>query len=279
MAVSIRPALTIEDCRVIERLQAEIWGFKELQIVPDHLLLTLAKEGNVVLLAEDESRRPVGFAFGFLSYAENRRLKLASHQVGVLPAYQNQGIGYALKLAQRQAVLALGLDLITWTFDPLQVRNAYLNLNKLGVVCSTYLPDLYGNMADQLNQGLPTDRFRADWWVATGHVGQRLAGKAPPAGGGPVVNTATHLPAGLRAPAGRFDVPDSSCCRVEIPGDLLALKLGAPELARQWRLHTRQVFQALFCAGYIAVALQRQPDRNYYLLQKGWQPEGTVWGP
>lgn len=275
MAVSIRPALTIDDCRIIERLQAEIWGSTELQIVPDHLLLTLAKEGNVVLLAEDNSR-PVGFAFGFLGYAENRRLKLASHQVGVLPAYQNQGIGYTLKLAQRQAVLDLGLDLITWTFDPLQIRNAYLNLNKLGAVCCAYLPNLYGDMADRLNQGLPSDRFRADWWVASDHVRRLLAGKAPPAAGGPVVNTATDLPAGLRAPAHRFDVPESSCCRVEIPGDLTSLKLGAPEVARQWRLHTRQVFQALFSAGYVVIALQRQPGRIYYLLQKDWQPEGTV---
>ena len=269
MAVSIRPALTIEDCRVIERLQAEIWGFKELQIVPDHLLLTLAKEGNAVLLAEDEACRPVGFAFGFLGYGENRRLKLASHQVGVLPAYQNQGIGYTLKLAQRQAALALGLDLITWTFDPLQVRNAYLNLNKLGAVCNTYLPNLYSDMADRLNQGLPTDRFRVDWWIASGHVGQRLAGQAPPVAGGPVVNGVIDLPAGERAPAASFEMPDSSCCRVEIPGDLSYLKLGAPELARQWRLHTRQVFQALFAAGYVAVAVQRQPDHSYYLLQKG----------
>lgn len=273
MAVSIRPASTIEDCQVIEQLQAEIWGFKDRQVVPDHLLLTLAKEGNVVLLAEDEAHRPVGFAFGFLGYAENRRLKLASHQVGVLLAYQNQGIGYVLKLAQRQAVLALGLDLITWTFDPLQVRNAYLNLNKLGAVCNVYLPNLYGDMADRLNQGLPTDRFRADWWVATGHVSQRLAGQALSISGGPVVNPATDLPAGFRAPAAGFEAPDSSCCRVEVPGDFSRLKLGAPEVARQWRLHTRQVFQALFAAGYVAVALQRQPDRNYYLLQKGWQPE------
>lgn len=278
MVVSIRPALTIEDCQVIERLQAEIWGFKEQQVVPDHLLLTLVKEGNVVLLAEDESHRPVGFAFGFLSYGENRRLKLASHQVGVLPAYQNQGIGYALKLAQRQAALALGLDLITWTFDPLQVRNAYLNLNKLGAVCNVYLPNLYGNMADRLNQGLPSDRFRADWWVATGHVRQRLAGQALPVSAGPVVNAAIVLPAGSRAPAAGFETPDSPFCRVEIPGDFSRLKLDAPGVARQWRLHTRQVFQALFAAGYVAVALQRQPDCNYYLLRKGWQPEGPGQG-
>jgi predicted GNAT superfamily acetyltransferase len=195
----------------------------------------------------------------------------------VLPAYQNKGIGYALKLAQRQAALAQKLELITWTFDPLQARNAYLNLNKLGAVCNTYLSNLYGEMRDQLNQGLPSDRFRVDWWIATKRVADCLAGSCPiPAADSPILNTATQMSRGWRVPAETFNPPHEFYCRVEVPFDLQALKPGAPEIARQWRLHIREVFQAAFTAGYTAVALLRQTDRNYYLLQKDWQPETRI---
>lgn len=82
----------------------------------------------------------------------------------VLPAYQGLGIGERLKWAQRDAVLAQGIDLITWTYDPLESANAYLNLRKLGAVCNTYLRNVYGNLTDTLNNGLATDRFQVDWW-------------------------------------------------------------------------------------------------------------------
>jgi len=270
MAVFIRPAVTIEDCRAIVNLQSQIWGFADLDVTPDHLLLALAKEGNMALLAVEEPEKPVGFAFGFLAFAGDGRLKLASHQVGVLPAYQGAGIGYALKLAQRQAALALKLELVSWTFDPLQARNAYLNLTKLGAVSNTYWPNLYGNMGDQLNQGLPTDRFRVDWWVASNHVARTLAGEPPAVAAGPVVNESVCLPGGWRAPGEGFSVPQAPTCRVEVPLNLGQLKLHAPDLARQWRLHTRRVFTALFAAGYVAVRFERQADRAYYLLRQDW---------
>ena len=98
---------------------------------------------------------------------------------GVHPAYRNRGLGYSLKLAQREHVLAQGIDLITWTFDPLETRNATLNFHKLGAVCNTYLPNLYGDMRDGLNAGLPSDRFQVDWWIASERVAQRLAGQPP----------------------------------------------------------------------------------------------------
>ena len=89
-----------------------------MEVVPDHLVLTMAKEGGDVLLAIAEDGQPVGFGYGFLAMTEDGRLKLASHQVGVLPAYQDTGLGYQLKLAQRAAALASNIELITWTFDP-----------------------------------------------------------------------------------------------------------------------------------------------------------------
>jgi predicted GNAT superfamily acetyltransferase len=274
MPITIRPTSKIEDYEAIEWLQAEIWG--PIGISPTHLVLTIAKESGVVLLAEDDGR-PIGFVFGFLALTGEGRLKLASHQAGVLPRYQSQGIGYRLKLAQREAALAKNIDLITWTYDPLQGRNARLNLNKLGAVCNTYLPNLYGNMADALNQGLPTDRFRVDWWLASPHVKQRLAGAETPLNWNayPVLNEGRQLANGLIAPPDRFATPDGSFCLVEIPADIAPFKTEAPELALQWRLQTREIFETVFAMGYTAVDLLRRENRNYYLLQKNWLQETT----
>src|SRR6185295_1804207 len=178
MSIVIRAATTIQDCQIIERLQAEIWGTTEQDVTPSHLLIIIAKEGGIVLLALDRDQ-PIGFSFGLLALTAQNRLILASHMTGVLPGYQSSSVGYQLKLAQREAALARRLDLITWTFDPLQGRNAYLNLNKLGAVCNTYLRHLYGDMPDALNRGLPSDRFHVDWWLASAHVIQRVTDHAP----------------------------------------------------------------------------------------------------
>lgn len=274
MSITIRPTTKIEDYHAIEWLQSEIWG--TTGVTPSHILLTIAKEGGVVLLALDEEQ-PIGFAFGFLAMTDEGRLKLASHQAGVLPAYQSQHIGHQLKLAQREATLAKNIDHITWTFDPLQGRNARLNLRKLGAVCNTYIPNLYGNMADELNQGLPSDRFRVDWWLTSERVIQRLDSRKSQSEPSPsryaVLNPATILPDGLPAPPDSFDAPSDEFCLVEIPDDIGILKEKAPELALQWRLQTREIFTRAFAAGYTVIDLIRDEGRNYYLLQYGYQKE------
>lgn len=269
MTIFIRPPATVAEYEAIETLQAEIWG--SLGIAPAHLLLTMGKEGGVVLLAFDDET-PIGFAYGFLGVTETDQLKLASHQAGVVPAYQDRGIGYQLKLAQRDACLARKLNHITWTFDPLQGRNARFNLRKLGAVCNTYIRNLYGDMTDNLNWGLPTDRFRVDWWIATEYVRRRLA--AQPAEPDlfpveyPVLNPATLLDNGLLQPSDQVDLPEMSYCLVEIPADLARLKEERPDLALAWRLQTREIFETAFGLGYTAVDLLRQAGRNYYLLRK-----------
>jgi predicted GNAT superfamily acetyltransferase len=277
MTISIQPVTTIEECRIIERLQAEIWRCDDIEVTPDHVVLTLAKEGSIALLALDEDKTPVGFAFGFLGFTANNRLKFASHQLGVLPAYQSRNIGYQLKLAQREAALARNLDLITWTFDPLQSRNAYFNLGKLGAVCHTYLPNLYGDMRDALNQGLPSDRFKVEWWIATDEVTDRIEGRfaeqALALAQWPIVNSAIPLENGLLAPADTFDDPHHSFCLVEIPPDINHLKTRMPDLALKWRRQTREIFEMAFAADYTAIDFLRREGHNYYLLQRAWRVE------
>jgi predicted GNAT superfamily acetyltransferase len=278
MSISIQPVKSVEECRLIEQLQLKIWNSSEQEVVPDHLLWTMAKEGGVVLLARTESGQPIGFAYGFIGLTEDKRPKLASHQAGVLPSCQSQGWGYQLKLAQREVALAWGLDLITWTFDPLQGRNARFNLHKLGAVGSTYLRDLYGSMRDELNRGLPTDRFKVEWWLTSEHVISRVnnAGSEPwpLASNCPLINPA-RLEGGLPVPPTSFDLPPTKCCLVEIPDDIQYLKEVDPDLAIRWRLHTREIFETLFDQGFTAIDLLRRQSpsgegRNYYLLHKDW---------
>ncbi|MCB0210010.1 MAG: hypothetical protein KDJ52_11800 [Anaerolineae bacterium] len=271
MTIEIRPVHTAEECRIIEQLQRQIWGAGE---VPDHLLLTVAKEGGVVLLAWDQNR-PVGFAFGFPALTKDGRLKIASHQAGVLPELHDQGLGYQIKLAQREATLALGITLMTWTFDPLQGRNARFNLRKLGAVSNLYTPNLYGEMTDAINQGLPSDRLTAAWWLDSPHVLRRLAGDdAEPDGlalGWPVLNPAVAQSDGLLLPPTDVDLPYGPRCLVEIPADLAALKAKNGEAALTWRLQTRHIFQTAFVNDYKATDLLRHEGRNYYLLQTDWK--------
>ena len=173
MSIVIRPVKTIAESRMVEDLSMRVWGAGPESVVPDHVIITIAKNGGVVLLALD-GEQPVGFCLGFVGFTKELRIKHCSHQVGVLSAYQNSGLGYQLKVMQRQMVLGQGIDHVTWTFDPLGSRNANLNLHKLGAVCRTYLPDLYGQIRDSLNKGLPTDRFQVDWWVKSEWVGSRV---------------------------------------------------------------------------------------------------------
>lgn len=276
MTISIRPVTTIEECQAMEQLNIEIWGTVDRDVNPCHILLIIAKEGGLVLLALDDEQ-PIGFSLGLLGLTEQNRLKIVSHMTGVLPRYQSSSVGYQLKLAQRQAALERGFELITWTFDPLQGRNAYLNLNKLGAVCNTYLRHLYGDMPDALNRGMPSDRFQVDWWIGSPHVAGRLARQIiTPDAIYPLINPTTLLKRGFLSPPATFDPPGLPYCLVQIPPDFPSLRAAAPDLAVHWRLHTREVFEAYFAASYTIVDLRRGEDRNFYVLQKDWQPESSA---
>ena len=305
--IEIRPIQTHDEYRAAERLQRLVWGQGDLDVVPDHLLITIQKNGGLVLGAfevspGDGEEQPVGFALGFLGQTPDGRVKHCSHMVGVAPGHQNQNIGYRLKLAQRELVLAQGIDLITWTFDPLESRNARLNFHKLGATCNTYLRNVYGQMRDELNVGLPSDRFQVDWHIATDHVADRL--RSDPAGtslralqaeGIPILNHALPMQREAQPPCGRQrllpgDLPcppdevlplEGDRVLIEIPAHFQAVKSADIDLARAWRLHTRELFETAFAAGYVVVALVLaggshvlfEERRSYYLLKKDWTPE------
>ncbi len=266
-------------------LQRLVWQESETDIIPAHLMNSAVHSGGLVIGAFVDELL-VGFVFGFpglYSTPDGPRLKHYSSILGVRPEWQGQGIGFALKRAQWQMVRHQGIDRITWTFDPLLSRNAWLNITRLGAVCSTYLRDFYGEMQDVLNQGLPTDRFDVDWWVNSQRVNRRLSRRRRNAlgfnhflaGGAAVV---APLEVALPDPPGGELLPgiklgtEQSFVLVEIPNDFQAVKALDGRLAARWRLQSRLVFEALFSAGYLVTDFVRStsdPPRSYYVMCHG----------
>ncbi len=280
MSFQIRPLLTQDEYRAFQRLEQEVWP--NTQPMRNDVLLMAQKNGGLVLGAFEVSpqvsgEQLIGLLFGFIGLTPQGKVKHCSHMVGVHPQHQNQRVGYRLKMAQREHVLAQGIDLVTWTFDPLQSRNAYLNLRKLGVVCHTYLPNHYGEMQDGLNVGVSSDRFQVDWHIASQHVSDRLSGvstgdslSALQATGVPIVNpfSLDQLPA---VPPTDYSI-ESERLLIQIPADFQAIRSADITLACSWREHTRALFETALAAGYIAIDLLHEQGNSYYLLQRDWEP-------
>lgn len=277
--VVIRRLETIGDFRQAEEAQRVIWGIQDdTEVVPLHALLTAQKNEGLVLGAFDGGNM-VGYLFGFLGRTPEGKEKHCSHQMGVVPTHRGQGIGEALKCRQREFALDQGLDLITWTYDPLEGRNAYLNIHKLGAVCRTYFRNLYGEMQDSLNAGLPTDRFQVDWWIRSPRVESRFSKKAPspPATlaallseGATIANEVVLNGAGL--PVTLPGEPHrNAAVLLEIPPSFQEIKQSNLKLARDWRFLTRALFEDYFENGYVVVDfLSEVRDgrrRSFYVLE------------
>ncbi len=266
-------------------IQRLVWQESEAGLIPAHLMNSAVHSGGLLIGAYN-GQALVGFVFGFpgfYSTPDGPRLKHYSSILGVRPEWQGQGIGFALKRAQWQMVRHQGIDRITWTFDPLLSRNAWLNITRLGAVCNTYLRDFYGPMEDTLNRGLPSDRFDVDWWVNSQRVNRRLSRRRRNAlglshflaGGAGMINPVEvdeHDPPRGGQLAGIKLGSDQTFLLVEIPTDFQALKQADIRLASRWRMQTRLVFEWLFKAGYIVTDFVRSstdPPRSYYVLCHG----------
>lgn len=281
-SISIRPLKDATEFHHCEELQRRVWGMEDLSVVPLHLLLTAQKNGGLVLGAFDEQGTMVGFVFGFLGMTDQGQVKHCSHMAGVLAEYQGQQIGYRLKLAQREHVLAQGLDLATWTYDPLEGSNASLNIGKLGVICRTYLPDVYGDTGIQLHLGLPTDRFQIEWWVRSQRVEERLASRHGKLTldkaldrGAEKVNRTEFDGRGLLRSETDDRAPGAEAVLVEIPADFQAIKSADMGLAREWRAQTREIFEHCFNSGYTVTdfisEVQEGRRHNFYFLQRDFE--------
>ncbi|PKN92169.1 MAG: hypothetical protein CVU44_16185 [Chloroflexi bacterium HGW-Chloroflexi-6] len=280
---TIRILETPEEMTQVENLQRLVWPGSDAEILPGHILMTFAHNGGLVLGSYD-GEKLVGLLVGFpglYSLPDGPQPKHCSHELGVHPDYQNAGIGFALKRAQWQMLRKQGLSLATWTYDPLLSRNAHLNITRLGAICNTYLPNLYGPLRDGLNLGMETDRFQVDWWINSRRVSRRLGRRPRPSLALDHYATANiqtlyrgnATPDGLVRPPENFSTPQDSLALVEIPSDFMALKRQDFALARAWRLFSREVFTTCFGQGYLVTDLifDRSGDtpRSFYILAHG----------
>jgi len=270
---------TPEDMTAVEALQREVWPGSETDVVPAHVFITAIHNGGLVAGAYIEDQL-IGFVFGFPgldSTPDGPRPKHCSHMMGIHSNYRDSGVGYALKRAQWQMVRHQGLDHITWTYDPLLSRNAYLNISKLGAVCNNYRRAEYGDMRDGLNAGLPSDRFQVDWWINTRRVESRLS-KRPrkplkldnfsKANLQPLYTPHSQADGWSRPPE-HFSPLEDKLALAEIPSDFNTLKQADFSLARDWRFFTREVFETAFAAGFIVTDFVHDQGRSFYVLSNG----------
>jgi predicted GNAT superfamily acetyltransferase len=269
--ITIRDLTTYDECVQARAIQQACWQFAPGEGLHPPMLVIAARSGGTVLGAFDGTQM-IAFLFGFLGLHEGHQLKLCSQTMAVLPDYRNRGVAAALKWAQRERMLALGIDLITWTYDPLEAANARLNLHTLGATARTYYRNLYGESLGALNRGLPSDRFLVEWWIRAPRGRERAAGQPVSTGGleGPVLNPCQGEGSHRRIVSLQLDNL-APVVHAEIPASFQAMKRADMELATDWRAQMRELFETCFARGYQAVDVlkitQDNQRRVFYTLR------------
>jgi predicted GNAT superfamily acetyltransferase len=251
------------EMRAVEELQQEVWGIPDLDVVPLTQLVA-AKTAGGVLIGAFAGESLVGFVYGFPGL-EHGQLAHHSHMLAVKPAYQNLDLGRRLKLAQRERVVAQGIGLMTWTFDPLQSLNAYFNFSKLGVVSDRYLPNFYGEDAASFLHQTGTDRLWVSWFLTTDRPKQ--GGNTNEDFGPALVEVGADDSPRRNDPEPGLSLDHAS---IEIPADIDALH---HETALHWREYTHWAFIEALKAGYFVAGFARETRGEKrigkYLLRKG----------
>src|SRR5271170_3377218 len=179
-AIVIRRCQGLDELKACVSLQKDVWNFSDAELVPLRMFVVAEKVGGQVMGAFDGAEM-VGFALS-VPGTRSGHIYLHSHMLAVRKDHRNGGLGRRLKLLQREDALARGIELIEWTFDPLEIKNAYLNLEKLGAIARRYNINQYGITSSPLQGGLPSDRLIAEWWLKSKRVETLLStGKIPPA--------------------------------------------------------------------------------------------------
>lgn len=256
------------DLEACVRIQREVWGHADLDITPVHNLCVSIETG-AILLGAFVGREMAGYVYSFPAVRDGVCCQ-HSHHLAVLPAYRGRKLGKTLKRAQWIEALRRGTKLITWTYDPMQARNANLNLHALGALGRVYLDDFYGRTpALMLDAGVPTDRLLLEWRIATPRVRARMAGDRLAPDPARIVRAVEMTPGG-EYPAivpGRPDLGRTEPrLLIELPRNIRDLK-GTPGLIGRWQKAVRTTFKHYFAAGY------RLDDfiageRSFYVLKK-----------
>ncbi|NIK13298.1 GNAT family N-acetyltransferase [Alkalibacillus almallahensis] len=253
----IRRLTTIDEMPLMQQVEEAVW---QMSPIPVHQLYTTANHGGLILGAFDGDQI-IAFSYGFPGF-KGEKTYLCSHMLGILPDYQQAGLGEEMKYEQARHASDMGYDMMTWTFDPLQSMNAYLNLTKLGARGAHYKVNHYGAMNDRLNQGLETDRIMIEWHFNDDEpLAQPNISNLPA-----LVDVQNNQP---KARLDRFD-NKKEAFTIPIPRDFHQIKTDDLDLAKQWRHATRQAFETLFKNGYEArAAVPDQANQlTYYYFTK-----------
>jgi predicted GNAT superfamily acetyltransferase len=246
--IDIRALTTHDEFERCVALQIEVWGYNDGDVIPRRVFVVAQRIGGQVLGAFDGDTM-VGFAMSLPGYRDGRSY-LHSHMLAVLPGYRNAGIGRRLKLAQRDDAILRGFGLMEWTFDPLEIKNAHLNIARLGAIVRRYQPDFYGPSTSPLQGGLPTDRLYAEWWLRSPRVASMLRGEI-------------QLTPTLE--------------RVTVPYAIYQWKQDIQQRSRAQDLQTsiRETLQSAFHRGLAVVGYERDSDGNGCYLLGPWKEDAT----
>jgi chorismate synthase len=273
--IVIRDLETFDDLCQVKAVEKEVWGMGDEDSLPMTLAIALKAAGSIFVGAFDRDML-VGFAFGIFG-REHGQATIHSHMLAVLEAYRQHDLGLKLKHAQRERALAMGIREMTWTYDPLQSRNAHFNFAKLGIVSDTYKVDFYGPATSSVLHRNGTDRLWVRWLLESRRTRDRMAGKDGRAETLDALRLLAPLVSfnGDGRPA-RAELAESLARQrvsIEIPGDILEVERADMGLAREWREATRWAFtQAIQAGFYVAEfcrSIRGQQGPGAYLLQKG----------
>jgi len=274
--IRIRPIKSLSDLRRCHEIQRAVWGYSDLMVFPYTILISMQHNGGVLMGAyvNDEL---VGFVAGYLGMA-GAKLYLFSQRMGVLPEFQAQGLGYQLKVAQREQMLRQGIDIVVWTYDPLEGKNATLNIEKLGGIVRSYARDIYGFVQNPLQTGIATDRFLLEWHLMSDRVRERIRGhyQRPRAEDWlsgedmSLVNYAAWESDIPRPLAADLEIEHNQVL-IQVPSNLQNIKRYDLDTARSWRTITRTIFESYFQRGYVLTGFAsslRSRLPNLYRLER-----------
>ena len=237
--IEVRQLSNLNEFSEAVRLQREIWGFDDVELLPRRLFVVASKIGGQVLGAFDGSAM-VAFCLCIPGLKPGGKYYLHSHMLGVLSPYRNSGVGRLLKLKQREYARASGIDLIEWTFDPLELKNAFFNIERLGVIVRRYVHNQYGTTSSHLHGGLPTDRLVPEWWINSQRVEALCNGR----------------------PFERVEIKT----RISMPANIAEIRKKAPHEAREIQRKTAERFDESFRSGLAVIGFERSDAAGTYLL-------------
>ena len=240
--IEIRPLFQLDEFAEVVRLQEAIWGFDPTDLLPMRFMVVLTKVGGQVFGAYHGGRM-IAFCFAMPGIKPGPKPYLHSHMLGVLPEFRDAGVGRRLKLRQREEAIARGIPLIEWTFDPLELKNAFFNIERLGAIVRRYVPNQYGITASPLHGGIPTDRCYAEWWLDSPRVKMVISGDP------------------------RNLVPEE---KIAYPTDIARIRREDPDCAREIQRANAERFRDAFTRGLAVTGFERGETVCTYLLEP-WQ--------